>query len=325
MGMNGRISDFRRRKIQLYSRYLPLDDPTFFRGGNLDDLTYLKILERVEALSPPGTALWVGAERKLADLGLLGHVIASAASLSETLSIWNRHARMAGEFAELSSDVYRKPSGGSWTLTFKASRLLSPALSRFTLEELATTFFSLAGEVLREDFSAFRTEFSHPMVPSVDYDSLLPGPVRFNCPTTRISGPAYFLDLPQRASDPEAFGLLISGLAGDRHTIENDDLPGRLRDYFSATFGRPPNLSDAARTLGMSQRTIDRKLCELGTGYSSILAEFRFEWARHLLRSQSMSVAQIGHMLGYGNENSFRRAFRTWADCSIATWRRSAT
>ena len=72
------------------------------------------------------------------------------------------------------------------------------------------------------------------------------------------------------------------------------------------------SMSDVARSLAVSTRTLQRRLHEEGTNYQATLNETRESLARHYLRSGGMSVGQISFLLGYDTPSSFYRAFHSW-------------
>ena len=74
--------------------------------------------------------------------------------------------------------------------------------------------------------------------------------------------------------------------------------------------GEPPQRS-IARIIGMSSRTLQRRLAAEGTSYQTILAETRAELARSYLAA-GWSVTDTAFTLGFADANSFSRAFRRW-------------
>lgn len=64
--------------------------------------------------------------------------------------------------------------------------------------------------------------------------------------------------------------------------------------------------------LGLSTRTLQRRLKEEGTSFQRTLDEVRTELARHYLKNSSMSGAEISFLLGFEDPNSFFRAFQRW-------------
>jgi AraC-like DNA-binding protein len=71
-------------------------------------------------------------------------------------------------------------------------------------------------------------------------------------------------------------------------------------------------ISDVARSLAVSTRTLQRRLQDEGTSYQEALTTTRESLANHYLRNETMSVGQISFLLGYENPNSFYRAFHSW-------------
>ncbi len=67
-----------------------------------------------------------------------------------------------------------------------------------------------------------------------------------------------------------------------------------------------------ARRLGMSARTLQRRLQDEGTAFQRVLDDTRGELARHYLGATGMTSAEISFLLGFEDPNSFVRAFRDW-------------
>ena len=67
-----------------------------------------------------------------------------------------------------------------------------------------------------------------------------------------------------------------------------------------------------AGELGVSTRTLQRRLKTEGTTFQASLGYTRESLARHYLSSTSMSAAEISFLLGYDDPNSFYRAFHAW-------------
>ncbi|RMO83904.1 Transcriptional regulator, AraC family [Pseudomonas syringae pv. maculicola] len=72
------------------------------------------------------------------------------------------------------------------------------------------------------------------------------------------------------------------------------------------------SMQQISRKLGVSTRTLQRKLQDEGTTFQQTLDTLRDSLARHYLRSTAMSSAQISFLLGFEDANSFARAFQSW-------------
>ena len=78
---------------------------------------------------------------------------------------------------------------------------------------------------------------------------------------------------------------------------------------------------DVAAKLGVSKRTLQRKLSEENTSFQKQLNGTRELLARHYLRNTDMSSDDIAFLLGYQEINSFLRAFSAWTGKSITEYR----
>ncbi|WP_114467619.1 helix-turn-helix domain-containing protein [Pseudorhodoferax soli] len=66
------------------------------------------------------------------------------------------------------------------------------------------------------------------------------------------------------------------------------------------------------RRLGVSTRTLQRRLQEEGSSFQQTLDAVRNSLAHHYLHSTSLSGTEISFLLGFEDPNSFVRAFQTW-------------
>jgi AraC-like DNA-binding protein len=72
------------------------------------------------------------------------------------------------------------------------------------------------------------------------------------------------------------------------------------------------SMAVVGKTLGMSSRTLQRRLKGEGRTFQGLLADTRESLALHYLRSSQMSAPEISFLLGYADPNSFYRAFHDW-------------
>jgi AraC-like DNA-binding protein len=69
---------------------------------------------------------------------------------------------------------------------------------------------------------------------------------------------------------------------------------------------------DAAKELGMSRRTLVRRLAASATSYRKLLDAHLSRRARHLLAERKLSRAAMAEALGFEDPTSFSRACRRW-------------
>ena len=86
--------------------------------------------------------------------------------------------------------------------------------------------------------------------------------------------------------------------------------------------GGVSNIDDVAKKLGMSKRTLQRKLAEENTTFQKQLNNTRELLAIHYIRNTNMTSNDIAFLLGYQELNSFLRAFSVWTGMSVSEYRK---
>jgi AraC-like DNA-binding protein len=85
--------------------------------------------------------------------------------------------------------------------------------------------------------------------------------------------------------------------------------------------GQRPQLREVARQLGLSARTLQRRLGEEQVTFQQLTAEARRELARHYLQHSALELGEIAYLLGFEDGNSFFRAFQQWESTTPGEWR----
>lgn len=85
--------------------------------------------------------------------------------------------------------------------------------------------------------------------------------------------------------------------------------------------GGRPDVQIIARELGMSERTLQRRLNDEGTSFKQLLSDARREKAREYLADPSLDIKEVAFLLGYEEKSSFYRAFRSWEGDTPSKWR----
>jgi len=95
-------------------------------------------------------------------------------------------------------------------------------------------------------------------------------------------------------------------------------LRARLREGLRDGIAEAPQM---AKHLGMSERSLHRKLAEGGRSYQEIADDVRRSEAERLLLAPDLGMAQIAQALGFADQSAFSRAFKRWTNLTPREWR----
>ena len=82
-----------------------------------------------------------------------------------------------------------------------------------------------------------------------------------------------------------------------------------------------PRRPKIAAILGMSERTLQRRLAAEGISFQRLLDDTRRELAQHYLSQRNLSLADTAYLLGFSDQSSFFRAARRWFGTSPRDYR----
>ncbi|MEM9392360.1 MAG: helix-turn-helix domain-containing protein [Pseudomonadota bacterium] len=86
---------------------------------------------------------------------------------------------------------------------------------------------------------------------------------------------------------------------------------------------RIPTLAETAREMGLSPRSLSRRLQAEETSFKEILGHVRLRIAARELCDTRASIGEIAHHLGYANQSAFATAFRRETGVSPRNFRKS--
>jgi len=125
-------------------------------------------------------------------------------------------------------------------------------------------------------------------------------------PRLRATLEAHASELQREALQAESFGARVRAVIGQS-----------LREG-------EPRVGEVAQRLGMTARTLQRRLADEDLGFTALVDEARLNLARRYLADESLSISEISFALGYSEPSAFTRAFKRWSGSAPAEYRESA-
>ncbi len=146
------------------------------------------------------------------------------------------------------------------------------------------------------------------------HETYFKGPIKFGARRNALVLHATDLDRPFLTYNAELLDMLnpqLERALQERRAQSSisEQVKWTLRRLLSA--GRP-GVAAVARELGLSDRTLQRRIIDDGATFRQLLLGVRQELAHEYLDRPGMDVTEVAFLLGYEDSNSFYRAFRTW-------------
>ena len=185
------------------------------------------------------------------------------------------------------------------------------------------TILSFCRWVINRDLRPLALELRFP--PPADgqpYQDAFKCPLRFNAPVNAILFARADVNLPLPTAHTE--------LAEVHERIAREHLqrldPAQTCHRVRAVMIRhlpdgEPRRPKIAAILGMSERTLQRRLAAEGTSFQRLLDNTRRELAQHYLGQKNISLADATYLLGFSDQSSFFRAARRWFGTSPRHYR----
>lgn len=270
----------------------------------------------------PGLGLQVGARYRVSTFGIFGFAFLASPTIGDAMSF-------ALRFYDLSYG-YLLPSlsveDGLAVARFRLPEVTGPT-ARFLVERDLVAIRSVLTDALGGEmpFRSVGLTLDPAGADVAEYTRLLGVEPRFGAAVDVLTFDAALLDRPL----PQANELTVAmceqqcRAVVERHRSRTG-IAARVRDQLVRVAGTPGTVGDVAGALGLSERTLRRRLAEAGTSYRALLDEVQYSLATELLGSGALSVDDVAVRLGYAEASSFIVAFKRWHGTTPAAFARAA-
>jgi AraC-like DNA-binding protein len=208
-------------------------------------------------------------------------------------------------------------------------RLTDPGIppSRHYDEVIMVCFLRFVRLGIDDGWAPHEVQFRHgPPADVAPYQGLFGGLVRFDQSDNAMLFDRQLLSRPLRTADHQLLAILEehANAVLAELPVADGDLIGRLRQFvLDALPHDGAALSAAARALGMSTRTLQRRLKARGIVYAGLVDDVRRRLSDKYLADANLSLGEIAYLLGYSESSAFNRAYRRWTGRTPSADRRS--
>ena len=104
---------------------------------------------------------------------------------------------------------------------------------------------------------------------------------------------------------------------------KDESFLGTLQDtLLSAIPSGRFNIEVVAQTLGLSARTLQRKLKQENTSYHAEVAQVQKSLTLGYFQYTNLTTADVAYLVGYSDEKSLARAFKQWTGQTIVSYKK---
>lgn len=237
-----------------------------------------------------------------------------------------RHVRHLAETRGGGSGSYPVVGHDGWIagLAIALDRDFTPGTPEFQFQVVRKT---IAGVDLYNELWGSPFPFTHIKVPAevatFELSLYVDVPIQYTDGPLLFVWPLEFDELPLPRGDELLHQQYVAQVdkAGRQSLLDggmNEDvceIMSQMPDTFSG-------LDAIASELGLSGRTLQRRLAEQGITFQTIRQNSRIRKAQWMLRTSNASISEIASSVGYMELSSFSHAFRRWVGESPRSYRR---
>lgn len=275
-----------------------------------------------EATGDDCLGLRFGQTRDTRDAGLIGYVGLSSPTVCDALHNLDRYQRLFSDAWEIDAGLLEETGNLSWDFR-SAITLRKRQVIEFGLAKVLRALRQMTGR----DLVPEEVSFAHSRNEQLEnFGRFFGCAVHFAAPMNSIRFKLSDIHLPVHSADDRLLAVLLEHckLVLGRHEVAPPTLIERVERMIADRLTtETAGLEAVASELGMSKRTLTRKLAEHGTTFTALVDVIRKELALRYLRDRSLSLTEIAFFLGYTELSSFNHAFRRWTGTTPSKMRRA--
>ncbi|MFE1593805.1 AraC family transcriptional regulator ligand-binding domain-containing protein [Nocardia sp. NPDC058705] len=295
---------------------VPGTDEVVLRGelNRIPMSSLVRLWELIAHSRPVGAGAAVAAAAPVGTLNTWDYLVTTGATLTDSLRAaqpYHRLVTAAAEGFDLSGE-------GDLTIGYRTSAG-DPAVVAAVNEYVLAYYLRRAREATGRQVVPTRVSFGH--AAPADHTALIAvfgtAAVEFDAEADSITFGADDANAALPRFDPMLADLLRSHadlVLASARTVA-DPLDTFRIALAAALDAGDPALARVAKSLAMSQRTLQRHLAEHGTSWREELDQIRYERAKALLE-QGHNTSTIAHRLAFTDDRALRKAFHRWTGAS---------
>jgi len=278
------------------------------RIGARNQIRFLEVVAR--DLSDEFLGFRLAQQFDLRELGLLYYVQASSETLGDALRRAARYCTIHNEGVNI---TYRQSKDVSMTCKYVG---VARTADRHQMEFFIATLVRLCRQLTGRQLSPSWIKLVHRRaeVP-VEFRTFFGCDIIFGSDIDEVAYPQACARLSVVEADPYLNSLLVRYCDEALSNRRTKSSAWRLRVENTIAPLLPhgqARIAEISQRLGVSPRTLERRLACEGMTFSRVLDELRFDLAGRYLQERDLPISEVAWLLGYRETSAFNHAFKRW-------------
>ncbi len=274
----------------------------------------------LERLPDPALGIRFGAASEVRELGVVGYSMVHSATVRDAL---HRLCRFGGLLFD-GMNYRLEARDGHSRLVVESDRPIKER--RRTIDARLASALAWVREIAGEGVEPTKVHFSYARPEDISFHaSFFRTVMLFGQRRAALIFEDEALDRPLPGKDKTLCGFLDRLAEQMLRSLEGpESFSERARRAIAELLSAErPTVKKVAEHLGVSARTLQRRLEEEGKSFTAILESVRRDAALQMLKGGNMRIYEVASRLGYSESSTFHRAFRRWEHKSPRRYRRA--
>lgn len=271
----------------------------------------------------PGFAFDVGSNFHLATFGIYGLALLSGIDFRQTIAFAQQYYQLTAPLVEVTFE--EQATSAVWCISVLPFKRLDTALRDFIVELQFSALLCAHRDVMGPEFHLTQVQLNAKAPRSgARHAEQFGCEVLYEQPKNKLLFPAEWLDKKPALGNTVTYAHVSEICDGLLAELEqNTGVAGKVRQVLLANLESPPDAKALARQLGLSPRSLRRRLQEENTSYRELIDALRAQTAIRYMRETRLTVENIAALIGFSEPAAFRYAFKRWTKTTPNAFRRS--
>ncbi|MEO9484108.1 MAG: AraC family transcriptional regulator ligand-binding domain-containing protein [Ekhidna sp.] len=282
---------------------------------------FFAIHELLDEKLGPGFSVRVGQQMKIEDYGVLGLSWRTCSWAGEIFERSERYFRLlsnmfiwqieeAGDLSHvhLNREAHRRGLELSTEASLSATVVVLQAMTEKNILPIQVSFKHKPPK----DLGSYQEAFQCPVLFNQPYYSITYKTEDLRTRTAKADTSINRFLLERVEEETKGLKVVGNKLAFDVEKLIKDSLPSGI-----------PSIHQVGEHMGMSNRTLTRRLSEAGVSFRDLIKKTQEGVAKNLLKNSSRSIAEIAFETGFSEQSAFNRAFKRWTGLAPVEFRKS--